>query len=159
MCKEGEIIFFLVKNWWVTTAGACQEAITALILLLSLGFISTGTSQISQTYCLLHLRHLFTFYSLYWLWSLFVTGSKDIVEKADSLLWILPNLFSVESDLHHTTSARIYVWHVWKLSWVWKSFFKKNKQKAGRKKAHWAVETTQVKQAEGWGMWFNWGCI
>lgn len=70
----------------------CQEAITTLILLLSLRFISTGTSRISQTYCLLHLRHLFTYYSLFWLSSLFLTGSKDSVEKAESLLWILPTL-------------------------------------------------------------------
>lgn len=69
-----------------------QEAITTFILLLSLRFISTGTSHISQTYCLLHLRLFFTYYSPFWLSSLFVTGSKDSVEKAESLLWTLPTL-------------------------------------------------------------------
>lgn len=47
------------------------------------------------------------------------------------------NPFSVESpqflsDLPHPMADLIYVWHVWKLSQVWKSFFKKNE----------AVETT-----------------
>lgn len=88
-----------------------------------------------QTYCLLHLKHLLTYYSLFCLLNLFVTGSKDSVEKAELLLWIFPNFSLWNQD----SFAQICITPGFTSSMsesfpgYENPFFKKNKQKSREK--------------------------